>query len=145
MPHLDTMYKVDLPLCNLCGAPHWKLQPPISCREFNLNFHTRAILLASRAIYSCISRKEPSNTIIIIYIGLCVSYYLTIVSDCQLPFFLFTNGVHGVRACVERSSSGNIQVTYYCPGSNVSEHAQIYVDNVIAVLVTKRVEYMILF
>ena len=39
--------------------------------------------------------KEPSNiiiTIIIIHIGLCVSsYYFTIVSDCQLPFCLFTN------------------------------------------------------
>ena len=31
--------------------------------------------------------KEPSNIIIIIYIGLCVSsYYLTIVGDCWLPF-----------------------------------------------------------
>ena len=31
--------------------------------------------------------KEPSNIIIIIHIGLCVSsYYLTIVGDCQLPF-----------------------------------------------------------
>ena len=38
------------------------------------------------------SEKEPSNNIIIIYIGLCVSsYYLMIVSDCQLPFCLFTN------------------------------------------------------
>ena len=45
--------------------------------------------------------KEPSNTIIIIYIGLCVSsYYLTIVSDCQPPFFLFTNSAYGVRACI---------------------------------------------
>ena len=37
-------------------------------------------------------KKEPSNIIIIIiYIGLCVSsYYLTIVSDCWLPFCLFT-------------------------------------------------------
>ena len=34
---------------------------------------------------------ELSN-IIIIHIGLCVSsYYLTIVSDCWLPFCLFTN------------------------------------------------------
>ena len=34
---------------------------------------------------------ELSN-IIIIHIGLCVSsYYLTIVSDCRLPFCLFTN------------------------------------------------------
>ena len=32
-------------------------------------------------------QKEPSNNIIIIYIGLCVSsYYLMIVSDCHLPF-----------------------------------------------------------
>ena len=31
--------------------------------------------------------KEPSNIIIIIHTGLCVSsYYLTIVGDCQLPF-----------------------------------------------------------
>ena len=67
------------------------------------------------------------------------------MSDCQLPFFLFTNSAYGVRACVERSSSGNIQVTEYCPGNNVSEHAQIYVNNIIAILVTKRVEYTILF
>ena len=34
--------------------------------------------------------KESSNIIIII--GLCVSsYYLTIVGDCRLPFYLFTN------------------------------------------------------
>ena len=43
-----------------------------------------------------------------------------------------------------RSSSGNIQVTEYSPGNNVSEHAQIYVDNIIAFLVTNRVEYTIL-
>ena len=31
--------------------------------------------------------KEPSNIIIIIHTGLCVlSYYLTIVGDCRLPF-----------------------------------------------------------
>ena len=31
--------------------------------------------------------KEPSNMIIIIHIGLCVSsYYLTIMGDCRLPF-----------------------------------------------------------
>ena len=31
--------------------------------------------------------NEPSNIIIIIHIGLCVSsYYLTIVGDCRLPF-----------------------------------------------------------
>ena len=31
--------------------------------------------------------KEPSNIIIIIHIGLCVSsYYLTIRGDCRLPF-----------------------------------------------------------
>ena len=36
-----------------------------------------------------------------------------IVSDCQLPFFPFTNSAYGVRECVERSSSGNIQVTEY--------------------------------
>ena len=31
--------------------------------------------------------KEPSNIIIIIHIGLCVSSdYLTIVGDCRLPF-----------------------------------------------------------
>ena len=48
---------------------------------------TRVILLASRAIYSCIPEKEPSNFIIIIHIGLCVSsYYLTNVGDCRLPF-----------------------------------------------------------
>ena len=48
---------------------------------------TRVILLASRAIYTCIPRKEPSNIIIIIHIVLCVSsYYLTIVGDCRLPF-----------------------------------------------------------
>ena len=67
-----------------------------------------------------------------------------IVSDYQLPFCLFTNSACGVRACVERSSSGNIQVTEYPPGNNVSEHAQIYVDNIIAFLVTKHVEYAIL-
>ena len=39
-----------------------------------------------------IEEKEPSNIIVIIHIGLCVSsYYLTIVSDCRLPFCLFTN------------------------------------------------------
>ena len=32
-------------------------------------------------------KKEPSNIIIIIHTGLCVSsYYLTIVVDCRLPF-----------------------------------------------------------
>ena len=37
--------------------------------------------------------KQPSNIIIIIHIGLCVSsYYLTIVSDCRLPFCLLING-----------------------------------------------------
>ena len=46
--------------------------------------------------------KEPSNIINIIYIGLCVSsYYLTIVSDCRLPFSLFTISANGVRACIE--------------------------------------------
>ena len=47
--------------------------------------------------------KDPSNIIIIIiYIGLCVSsYYRTILSDCRLPFCLFTNSEYGVRACVE--------------------------------------------
>ena len=39
--------------------------------------------------------KEPSNIITIVYIGLCVSsYYLTIVSDCRLPFCLFTISAH---------------------------------------------------
>ena len=53
---------------------------------------TRVILLALRAIYSCIPEKESSNIIIIIHIGLCVSsYYLTIVGDCRLPFYMFTN------------------------------------------------------
>ena len=43
--------------------------------------------------------KEPSNIIIIIHIGLCVSsYYLPIVSDCRLPFCLFTNRPKKVRA-----------------------------------------------
>ena len=65
-----------------------------------------------------------------------------IVSDCQLPYFLFTNNACGVRACIERPSLGNIQVTEY-PAGNVSERAQIYVDNIIAFLVTKRVEYTI--
>ena len=33
------------------------------------------------------TEKEPSNIIIIIHTGLCVlSYYLTIVGDCRLPF-----------------------------------------------------------
>ena len=46
---------------------------------------TRVILLALRAIYSCIPQKEPSNIIIIIHIGLCVSSYnLMIVGDCRL-------------------------------------------------------------
>ena len=31
--------------------------------------------------------KEPSNIIIIIHTGLCVSsYYITILGDCRLPF-----------------------------------------------------------
>ena len=50
-------------------------------------------------------QKKPFDIIIIIHIGLCVSsYYLTIVSDCQLPFCLFTKGLkksvcggHGVE------------------------------------------------
>ena len=58
--------------------------------------------------------------------------------------FLFTNSACRVPACVERSSLGNIQVKEYSPGNNVSEHAQIYFDNIIAFLVTKCVEYMIL-
>ena len=38
--------------------------------------------------------KEPSNIIMIIDIGLCVSsYYLTIVGDCRLPF------CHRTKAC----------------------------------------------
>ena len=54
---------------------------------------TRAILLALRAIYSCIPRKRVIQYYHYYpYIGLCVSsYYLTIVSDCRLPFCLFTN------------------------------------------------------
>ena len=67
-----------------------------------------------------------------------------ILSDCQLPFFLFTYSTCGVQACIKRSSSGNIQVTEYSSGNNVSKHAQMYVDNIIAILVTKRVEYAIL-
>ena len=40
--------------------------------------------------YILVSPSRPSN--IIIHIGLSVSsYYLTIVSDCRLPFCLFTN------------------------------------------------------
>ena len=81
------------------------------------------ILLASRAIYSCIPRKRAIqyNNIIIIYTVLCV-YYLRAVSDCKQPFFYLQTA-----------------------GNNVSENAQIHVDNIIAVLVTKRVEYTILF
>ena len=77
-------------------------------------------MLASRAIYSYVPPKKSHNTIIIIYIGLCVSsYYFATVSDCQLPFFLFSNSAYGVRACVERSSPSSIQVTYYCPGNTI--------------------------
>ena len=50
-----------------------------------------------------------------------------------------------MRACVEWSSSGNIQVTDNPPGNYVSEHAQINVDNIVAILVTKRMEYTIQF
>ena len=98
---------------------------------------TRAILLASRAIYSCI---PPKRAIQYYY------YYLYRALCVILPSYgLFTNSAYRVRTCVEQSSSGNIQITEYCPGNNVSEHAQIYVDNIIAVHVTKRVEYTILF
>ena len=92
---------------------------------------------------SCASGNKPELGI---YIGLCVSsYYLTVRSDCQLPIFLFTNSAYEVHACIERSSTDNIQVTEYCPSNNVSEHVQIYVDNMTAVLVTKRVKYKISF
>ena len=71
---------------------------------------------------------------------------LTILPDYYLYRALCVNLLSwGVRACIERSLSGNIQVTEYSPRNNVSEHAQIYVDNIMAVLVTKRVEYTILF
>ena len=78
--------------------------------------------------------KEPSNTIIIIvYIGLCVSsYYLTIVSDCPLPFGLHVQSTHMCRVIIVGHYSGHILL-----------HGNI--NNIIAVLVTKRVEYMILF
>ena len=78
--------------------------------------------------------KKSHPILLLLYIGLCVSsYYLTIVSDCQLSFFLFTNSAYRVCACVERSSLGNtcIPVIYYCPGNNLAKHAQIYVDNII--------------
>ena len=56
-------------------------------------------IVSIKAIYSCIPEKEPSNIIIIIHIGLCVSsYYFTIVSDCWLPFCLFTNRPKIARA-----------------------------------------------
>ena len=77
---------------------------------------------------------------------MCHIHYLTVVSDCQsCHFFLFTNSSYRVRACIERSLSGNIRVTEYCPGNNVSEQVQIYVDNIIAFLVKKCVKYTILF
>ena len=104
--------------------------------------------ILSRAIYSCIPEKEPSNTIIIYIVGhltkekegLLHNKQSAIVSECQLPVFLFTNSVCGGCACVERSSSGNIQVWEYPPpGNNVSEHAQIHVYNIIAFIVTKHV------
>ena len=91
------------------------------------------------------SRKEPSNTFIIIYRVFCVILLCYEREWLPATIFLFTNSAYGPRACVVRSSSGNIQVTHYCPGNNVSEYAQIYVDNIIAVLVTKREEYTILF
>ena len=73
--------------------------------------HQRQYILVS-------PEKEPSNTIIIIiYIGHYVSSYNC---DCQLPYFVYKQ-----RAYVERSSSGNIQVTEYSLGNNVSEHVQI--------------------
>ena len=84
--------------------------------------------MALRGIQEYIAR-DANNIVRVkdnIYIGLCVSsYYLTILSDCQLPFFLFTNSAYGMCACVEQSSSGNIQVTYYCPGNNVSKQAEL--------------------
>ena len=48
-------------------------------------------------------KKEPSNIIIIIiHTGLCVSsYYLTIVGDCRLPFFVIARK----RKLVGRSNS----------------------------------------
>ena len=49
----------------------WGIQEYIA-RDVN-NIARVAMLLASRAIYSCIPGKMPSNTINIIYIGLCVS------------------------------------------------------------------------
>ena len=64
--------------------------------------------MASRGVQEYIARdanniaRVEDNNNIIIYIRLCVtSYYLTIVSDCRLPFCLFTNSTYGVRACVE--------------------------------------------
>ena len=68
--------------------------------------------------------KKSHPILLLLFIYLCVILISAI--------FLFTNSAYGVNVCVERSSSGNIQVTYSCPGNNVSEHAQIYVKNMIA-------------
>ena len=54
-------------------------------------------IVKHRGQYILVSpEKEPSNIIIIIHTGLCVSsYYLTIVGDCRLPFCHRTKA----RAC----------------------------------------------
>ena len=63
---------------------------------------TKAILLASRALYSCISRKRAIQYYYS-YRAYCIglTILITIVSDCRLQFCLFTNSAYGVCACVE--------------------------------------------
>ena len=88
-------------------------------------WHRRQFILVS-------PEKEPSIIIIIIHIGLCVSsYYLTIVSDCRLPFWSIYK-------------QGNIQVTLL-PGLLPSLSQSPGNNNIIVVLVKKRVEHTILF
>ena len=113
---------------------------------------TSVILLASRAIYSCIPRKRAIQYCYL-YRALCV----TILKRNSSSFseanhdrewlsaaFFSVYRVFGVCAYVDQSSSGKLQVTEYSAGNNVSEHAQIYDDNIVAIQVTKRVEYKIL-
>ena len=76
-------------------------------QEWNV-CHTHGVffIVKSLSSHSDHPSRCESNTI------LTLAKPSAIVSEYQLPFFLFTN------SCVEQSSSGNIQVTEYCPGNS---------------------------
>ena len=76
---------------------------------------TRAILLASKAIYSCIPPKRAIQYhyyYYYLYRALCV--ILLSYDHEWLSAAIFGLQIARVQAYVEWSTSGTIQVTYYC-------------------------------